>query len=176
MGVLQKGAELQTQDPREIRKRIQAEADEGREKYFDEWKIELQKKALEGDSRLDARERVKVGTHGVGENFRPIPVPQKQRLELWRRTRRRLLSRDNFQQPARVSLEVSEGERAMTKENNSLVKFHLKGIPPMPRDAFEIDIDANWILNVSTSQTRGDVPCVTERATVCGLRHDRRGL
>ena len=34
---------------------------EGREKYLDEWKIELQKKALEGDSRLEARERVKMG-------------------------------------------------------------------------------------------------------------------
>ena len=98
----------------------------------------------------------------MGENFRTIPVPQKQRLELWRRTRRRLLSGDNLQQPARVSLLVSEGERAMTKENNSFVKFHFKGIPPMPRDAFEIDIEANWILNVSTYRTRGDVPCVTE--------------
>ena len=34
---------------------------EGREKYLDEWKIERQKKALEGDSRLEARERVKMG-------------------------------------------------------------------------------------------------------------------
>ena len=34
---------------------------EGREKYLDEWMIELQKKALEGDSRLEARERVKMG-------------------------------------------------------------------------------------------------------------------
>ena len=34
---------------------------EGREKYVDEWKTELQKKALEGDSRLEARERVKMG-------------------------------------------------------------------------------------------------------------------
>ena len=34
---------------------------EGREKYLDEWKIELQKKALEGDSRSEARERVKMG-------------------------------------------------------------------------------------------------------------------
>ena len=34
---------------------------EGREKYLDEWKIELRKKALEGDSRLEARERVKMG-------------------------------------------------------------------------------------------------------------------
>ena len=47
---------------------------EGREKYLDEWMIELQKKALEGDSRLEAKERVKMGeedqeTHGVGKDF-----------------------------------------------------------------------------------------------------------
>ena len=34
---------------------------EGREKYLDEWKIELQKKALERDNRSEARERVKMG-------------------------------------------------------------------------------------------------------------------
>ena len=34
---------------------------QGREKYLDEWKTELQKKALEGDSRLEARERMKMG-------------------------------------------------------------------------------------------------------------------
>ena len=34
---------------------------QGREKYLDEWKTELQKKALERDSRLEARERVKMG-------------------------------------------------------------------------------------------------------------------
>ena len=34
---------------------------EGREKYLDEWTIELQKKALEGDSRSEVRERVKMG-------------------------------------------------------------------------------------------------------------------
>ena len=34
---------------------------EGREKYLDEWTIELQKKALEEDSRLEARERAKMG-------------------------------------------------------------------------------------------------------------------
>ena len=33
----------------------------GQEKYLDEWTIELQKKALEGDSRSEARERVKMG-------------------------------------------------------------------------------------------------------------------
>ena len=46
-----------------------------------------------------------------------------------------------------------EGERAMTKDNHSLGKFQLEGIPPMPRGVPQIDvtfdIDANGILNVS---------------------------
>ena len=36
-------------------------SNEGREKYLVEWMIELQKKALEGDRKLEARERVKMG-------------------------------------------------------------------------------------------------------------------
>ena len=43
---------------------------EGREKYLDEWMIELQKKALEGDSRLEARERVKMGEEDAGSRRR----------------------------------------------------------------------------------------------------------
>merc|ERR1712201_38113 len=45
------------------------------------------------------------------------------------------------------------GERAMTKDNNLLGKFHLDGIAPAPRGVPQIevtfDIDANGILNVS---------------------------
>ena len=37
----------------------------------------------------------------------------------------------------------------MTKEYSLLGKFHLNEIPPTPRDALEIDVDANGILNVS---------------------------
>merc|ERR1711862_343283 len=48
---------------------------------------------------------------------------------------------------------MGEGERAMTKDNNMLGKFHLDGIPPAPRGVPQIevtfDIDANGILNVS---------------------------
>ena len=63
--------------------------------------------------------------------------------------RRRLLRGDNFQQPTGFSLQDFKGERAMTQGNSLLGKFHLNEIPPMPRDAFEIDVDANGILNVS---------------------------
>jgi len=52
-----------------------------------------------------------------------------------------------------VLIQVFEGERAMTKDCNLLGKFHLDGIPPMPRGVPQIevtyDIDANGILNVS---------------------------
>lgn len=52
-----------------------------------------------------------------------------------------------------VLIQVFEGERAMTRDNNSLGKFNLDGIPPMPRGQPQIDvtfdIDANGILNVS---------------------------
>merc|ERR1712084_62268 len=52
-----------------------------------------------------------------------------------------------------VLIQVFEGERAMTRDNNLLGKFNLDGIPPMPRGQPQIDvcfdIDANGILNVS---------------------------
>merc|ERR1712159_847686 len=52
-----------------------------------------------------------------------------------------------------VLIQVFEGERAMTKDNNQLGKFHLEGIPPAPRGVPQItvafDVDANGILNVS---------------------------
>jgi heat shock protein 1/8 len=52
-----------------------------------------------------------------------------------------------------VLIQVFEGERAMTRDNNLLGKFNLDGIPPMPRGQPKIDvcfdIDANGILDVS---------------------------
>jgi len=52
-----------------------------------------------------------------------------------------------------VLIQVYEGERSMTKDNNMLGTFHLDGLPPMPRGVPQIevtyDIDSNGILNVS---------------------------
>ena len=54
-----------------------------------------------------------------------------------------------------VLIQVYEGERSLTKDNNLLGKFELSGIPPAPRGVPQIevtfDIDANGILNVSAS-------------------------
>ncbi|ADO67437.1 putative DnaK/Hsp70 [Cafeteria roenbergensis virus] len=52
-----------------------------------------------------------------------------------------------------VTIQVFEGERAMTRDNNKLGEFTLSNIPPMPRGTPQIeityDVDANGILNVS---------------------------
>jgi molecular chaperone DnaK len=52
-----------------------------------------------------------------------------------------------------VEIHVLQGERPMAKDNRTLGKFHLVGIPPAPRGVPQIevtfDIDANGILNVS---------------------------
>ena len=52
-----------------------------------------------------------------------------------------------------VLIQVYEGERSMTKDNNLLGKFQLEGIPPAPRGVPQIevtfDLDANGILNVN---------------------------
>ena len=54
-----------------------------------------------------------------------------------------------------VLIQIFEGERSMTKDNNLLGKFDLEGIPPAPRGVPQIEvtfeIDANGILKVSAS-------------------------
>lgn len=55
-----------------------------------------------------------------------------------------------------VTIQVFEGERVMTKDNNKLGNFDLSGIPPAPRGVPQIevtfDMDANGILNVSAKE------------------------
>jgi molecular chaperone DnaK len=52
-----------------------------------------------------------------------------------------------------VEIHVLQGERSMAKDNKTIGRFHLDGIPPAPRGMPQIevtfDIDANGILNVS---------------------------
>jgi molecular chaperone DnaK len=52
-----------------------------------------------------------------------------------------------------VEVHVLQGERPLAKDNRTLGRFHLQGIPPAPRGTPQIevtfDIDANGILNVS---------------------------
>jgi len=52
-----------------------------------------------------------------------------------------------------VEIHVLQGEREMARDNRTLGRFHLEGIPPAPRGMPQIevtfDIDANGILNVS---------------------------
>jgi molecular chaperone DnaK len=52
-----------------------------------------------------------------------------------------------------VEVHVLQGEREMARDNRTLGKFHLMGVPPAPRGIPQIevsfDIDANGIVNVS---------------------------
>ncbi len=52
-----------------------------------------------------------------------------------------------------VEIHVVQGERAMAKDNRTIGRFHLDGLPPAPRGVPQIevifDIDANGIINVS---------------------------
>jgi len=58
-------------------------------------------------------------------------------------------------QQTTVSINVFEGERALTKDNHNLGKFDLSGIPPAPKGVPQIEvtfeIDENSIMTVSAS-------------------------
>jgi molecular chaperone DnaK len=74
-------------------------------------------------------------------------------------------------QPDQVEVHVLQGERPMAKDNKTLGKFQLGGIPPAPRGVPQIevtfDIDANGILNVTAKdKATGRAPAPTR----CGSR------
>ncbi len=52
-----------------------------------------------------------------------------------------------------VEIHVLQGERSMAKDNRTIGKFHLDGLPPAPRGVPQVevsfDVDANGIMNVS---------------------------
>ena len=86
-------------------------------------------------------------------------------------------------------LQVFEGERSRTRDNNLLGKFELSGIPPAPRGVPQInvvfDIDANGILNVSaedkttgmgflllqSTQCRACFPALSQQTCCASCRH-----
>jgi len=69
-----------------------------------------------------------------------------------------------------VEVHVLQGERPMARDNRTLGKFHLAGLPPAPRGVPQIevafDIDANGIVNVSAKdQGTGKVQKITITAS-----------
>ena len=69
-----------------------------------------------------------------------------------------------------VLIQVYEGERALTKDNNKLGQFELSDIPPMPRGQPQIevdfDVDSNGILTVSAKEK------TTEKAQKITITND----
>jgi molecular chaperone DnaK len=75
-----------------------------------------------------------------------------------------------------VEIHVLQGEREMARDNRTLGKFHLMGIPPAPRGLPQVevtfDIDANGILNVSArDKATGKTQAITITAS-SGLAKD----
>jgi Fe-S protein assembly chaperone HscA len=72
-----------------------------------------------------------------------------------------------------VDMHVLQGERDLAKDNRSLARFDLRGIPPMPAGLPRIEvsflIDANGILNVAARETRSGTEASVEVRPTYGL-------
>jgi molecular chaperone DnaK len=72
-----------------------------------------------------------------------------------------------------VDMHVVQGERDLAKDNRSLARFELRGIPPMPAGLPRIEvaflIDANGILNVTAKETRSGTQTSVEVRPTYGL-------
>lgn len=72
-----------------------------------------------------------------------------------------------------VDMHVVQGERELAKDNRSLARFELRGIPPMPAGLPRIEvaflIDANGILNVTAKELRSGTQASVEVRPTYGL-------
>ena len=76
-----------------------------------------------------------------------------------------------------VAIHVLQGEREMAKDNRSLARFDLKGIPPMPAGLPRIEvkflIDANGILHVTARELRSGKAAEIEVQPSYGLTDEQ---
>ena len=76
-----------------------------------------------------------------------------------------------------VEVHVLQGERPMARDNRTLGRFHLVGIPPAPRGVPQIevtfDIDANGIVNVSAKDLGTQKEQKITITASCGLQQGR---
>jgi Fe-S protein assembly chaperone HscA len=75
-----------------------------------------------------------------------------------------------------VDMHVVQGERDLAKDNRSLARFDLRGIPPMPAGLPRIEvtflIDANGILSVTAKEVRSGTQASVEVRPTYGLSED----